>query len=138
MKSLTGSTARIIFAIPFGLFGVMHFMKTDMFAGMVPSFVPGGVFWVYLIGLALLAATAAIISGKMAREAALGLAALMLVFILTIWLPKLMGAPDAAAMGMALGSLFKEIGLMAGALVVGLIFFGQACILWPHDLASSW
>lgn len=118
MKSLTGTPARIIFALPFSIFGMLHFVMTDMFVGMVPSFVPGGVFWVYVIGVALIAATAAILRGKMAKEAALGLAALMMVFILTVWLPRLMSAPDAAAMGMAMSGMLKDVGLMGGALLL--------------------
>ena len=43
MKILTTTIARIIFAIPFLIFGLNHFMKADMMAGMVPSFLPGGV-----------------------------------------------------------------------------------------------
>lgn len=44
MKALIDCYARIIYAIPFAIFGLMHFMKGGDMAGMVPSFIPGGIF----------------------------------------------------------------------------------------------
>ncbi len=58
------NVGRIVFAIPFAIFGLMHLMMANNMAGMVPTYVPGGVFWVYLTGLALVAATISIISKK--------------------------------------------------------------------------
>ncbi len=115
MKTLTGPASRIIFAIPFGIFGIMHFMNADMMAGMVPGFIPGGVLWVYVVGLALVAASGAIIAGRMAKEAALGLAALMAIFILTMWIPQLIADMSNS---MAMMSLLKDMGLMGGALFI--------------------
>lgn len=44
MKLLTTTIARIIFAIPFAIFGIMHLTNADKMAGYVP--IPGGAFWV--------------------------------------------------------------------------------------------
>jgi len=57
--------------------------------GYVPSFIPGGVFWVYLVGLALIAAAVSIIIQKKAKLACLLLAILLMIFVLTIHLPGL-------------------------------------------------
>lgn len=108
---------RIIFAIPFAIFGLMHFMAAGDMAGMVPSWVPGGVFWVYLTGLALVAAAVALISKKHISLAALLLAALMLVFVLTIHLPMVMGGNQ-----MAMGSLLKDFSLGGAALMISGLF----------------
>ena len=118
MKALTGRTAKIIFALPFGIFGLLQFMNAEGMAMMVPAWLPGSTIWVYLVAVALLAASGAIIAGKMAKEAALGLAALMLVFILTIWIPGLIGASDEAAMAMNMSGLLKDLGLAGGALIL--------------------
>ena len=83
-------------------------------AGYVPSFIPGGIFWVYLVGLALIAAAVAIIIQKQARLACLLLALLLLVFILTMHLP---GAMEEATRQMAVSSLLKDFGLMGGAVL---------------------
>ena len=80
-------------------------------AGMVPSFIPGGVIWVYLTGVALLAAAVAIIIQKKARLAGLLLAAMLLIFVLTIHLPGVMGGNESSMPG-----LLKDIALAGAAL----------------------
>ena len=67
MKILTDLIARILFVIPLAGFGAGHLMNAGDMAGMVP--VPGGVFWIYLTGIALLAAAVSIIIKKKAALA---------------------------------------------------------------------
>lgn len=119
MKILTTTVARIIFALPFGIFGVMHFMGAKDMAGMVPSFIPGGVFWIYLTGAALVAACVSIIIQKMAKLASLLLALMLLLFILTMHVPGLM---NEMTMQMSMMSLLKDMALMGGALTFAGIF----------------
>lgn len=57
---------RILFAVPFLIFGLFHFTGADNMAGMVPSWLPGGVLWVYLTGVGLVAAPIAVLTGKKA------------------------------------------------------------------------
>ncbi len=108
---------RIMFAIPFAIFGMMHFMAAGDMSGMVPSWVPGGVFWVYLTGLALIAAAVSLITKKQIHLAALLLAVLMFVFILTVHLPMVMGGNQ-----MAMGSLMKDMSIAGGALLIAGLF----------------
>ncbi len=108
------SIGRILYAIPFGIFGILHLLMADNMAGMVPGFIPGGVIWVYLTGIALLAACVAIAANKHARLASLCLAGLLASFILTIHLPGMMGE----GMQMSMAALLKDIGLLAGALMI--------------------
>ncbi|MFQ5568319.1 MAG: DoxX family protein [Rhodothermales bacterium] len=115
MKVLTTTVARILFAVPFGMFGIMHFVFGSDMAGMVPSFIPGGVFWVYLVGVALLAACISILIGKWTQKACLLLALLLMIFVLTIHLP---GALDEATRQMAMSSMLKDLGLAGGALIL--------------------
>lgn len=102
---------QLLFAVPMGVFGVMHFMMADMMAGMVP--IPGGVLWVYLTGVALLLAAGAIITGRQAANAALGLAAFLLLTALMVHLPALMGGDQAS-----MGQLLKDVALAGGALIL--------------------
>ena len=108
MKLLTTTLARIFFALPFGVFGIFHFMNADGMTGMVPSWMPGAVFWVYLTGLALIAATVSIIWGKKAKLASLLLALMLFIFVVFIHLP-------AGESGMPM--LLKDFGLMGAALM---------------------
>ncbi len=113
---LTTTVARYLYAIPFGIFGVMHFINGSQMAGMVP--IPGGVIWVYLIGVALIAACVSIIIGKYTKLACLLLALLLIIFVLTLHLPGVIGAADDAAMGAAMSSLLKDAALAGGALIL--------------------
>jgi len=119
MKILTTTVARIIFALPFGIFGIFHFMGAKDMAGMVPSFIPGGAFWIYLVGAALVAACVSIIIQKMAKLASLLLALMLLLFILTMHVPGLM---NEVTMQMSMMSLLKDMALMGGALTFAGIF----------------
>lgn len=102
--------AKYIFALPFLVFGAMHLMMADSMAGLVPSYVPGGVLWVYLTGLALVAASLAIMLNKMAKLASLLLGVLMLVFAFTIHLAAVIGGDQ-----MAMGSFLKDFALAGAA-----------------------
>lgn len=101
---------KYLFALPFGVFGVFHFMSAEAMAGMVPSFLPFAEVWVYLTGAALLAACIAILWGKMAQLAATLLGVLLLVYVLTIHLPAVMGGDQSA-----MPSVLKDLALAGGA-----------------------
>jgi len=120
MKVLTTTVARILFALPLGIFGLFHFIGGEDMAAMVP--IPGGVFWIYLTGAALLAASIAIIAKKMGKIASLLLALLMLVFIVFLWIP---GLGDEATMQMSMSSLLKDSALAGGALTYAGIFASE-------------
>ena len=112
MNILTTTVARLLYAIPMALFGIFHFMNGADMAGMVPSFIPGGVFWVYLTGLALVLAAVSIIIQKKARLACLLLALLLIIFVLTMHVPGLSGENAQMAMPM----LLKDTALAGAAL----------------------
>ena len=81
-------------------------------AEMVPAAIPVGVLWVYLTGIALIAAAVAILTDKMAKLASVLLAALLLVFVLVIHLKGAMAGDQSAT-----ASLLKDIAIAGGALV---------------------
>ena len=98
---------------------MMHLMMAGNMTGMVPSWVPGGVFWVYVTGMALVAAAVSIISKKQIYLASLLLALLLVVFVMTIHLPGLF---NEATMQMAMGGMLKDISLAGGALLIAGLF----------------
>jgi len=109
MHTLTSTVARIIFAVPFAIFGLFHFMNASAMAGMVP--IPGGVFWIYLTGAALIAASISILIKKEARLACLLLALLLAIFALSIHLPGALGGDQASV-----SSMLKDLALAGAAL----------------------
>jgi len=111
------NVGRIMFAVPFAMFGIMHILMPNNMTGIVPSWVPGGVFWVYVTGMALVAAAISIIAKKQIYLASVLLAVLLGVFVITIHIPALLGGDQ-----MAMGGMLKDISLAGGALLIAGLF----------------
>ena len=108
---------RLAFAIGLAGFGVLQFIYGDFVPGRAPKWpaeIPGRLIWAYLSGTLLIAAGAAIISGKRARWAALTTAAMILLWALLRHLPGLVANPH----GIMLTQTGKALALFGGALAV--------------------
>lgn len=115
MKNIT-TTGRVIFAIPFLVFGLFHFMNASAMASIVPNFFPGpGSIWVYLSGLVLILGGLGVLLNKRVKESGYALAGLMAVFVATIHLPGL-GSPET--MQMAMGNVLKDTIILGAALYI--------------------
>ncbi len=120
MRPLT-TIGRLLFAIPFGVFGIMHFMNGDQMGGLVP--IPGGAFWIYFTGAAMVAAAVAIAANVMGFWASIGLAALLVVYVVFMHAPNL---GDEQMGQMAMQSLLKDLALAGGALTWAGLFRSTA------------
>lgn len=118
MKNLT-SIGRILFAIPFALFGINHFLMLNYYLGMLTSFVPLGAYTIILTGLMLIAASISIITKILVKFTTLMLAALLLIFIITIHIPHLIHDAEKTVTIIA---LLKDISLMGGSLMISGIY----------------
>ncbi len=124
MNFLTSTLGRALLSLPFFAFGIGHFANAGAMAGMVPSYVPGGVLWVYLTGAALLAAGLSFNIRKFDRLAGLLAALLMVVFAVTVHLPGMTKAVDPADTlanafkMMSTGNFFKDLALAGGSLLL--------------------
>jgi putative oxidoreductase len=114
-SALTGPVARGLLALPFLISGAMHFPGAEQMAAIVPGWLPGGVFWVYLTGVALVAGAIGLFSRRWAVPAALGLAALMGTFALTVHLPAMF---EEATRQMGMVGFMKDLGLAGGLLIL--------------------
>ncbi|WKN33232.1 DoxX family protein [Porifericola rhodea] len=115
MQVLNTTVARILFALPFIIFALFHFMNASAMAAMVP--VPGGAFWVYFTGAAMLLAGVAILSGKYAYLACLLLALLLIIYVFAVHLSGAMAGNQQS-----ITSLLKDTALAGGALALGYQF----------------
>ena len=102
---------RYIFALPFLAFGLFHFMGPRDMIDMVP--LPGGVFWVYLTGIALVTASIAMMIGRLDRWAGIFLGAMLLTFALLVHLPGIIMSDGENPMAMS--SFLKDTALAGAA-----------------------
>jgi len=118
MKKLT-SIGRILFAVPFALFGINHFLMLDYYFGMLTSFVPLGAYTIILTGIMLIAASISIITKVFVKFSTLCLAVLLFIFIVTIHIPHLFADADKT---ITIIALLKDISLMGGSLMISGIY----------------
>ena len=104
---------KYIFAIPFLVFGLFHFMNAEAMSAMAP----GGKIVVYISGVALILAAVSIVIGKLDKLACLLLALLLLLIIALVHVPGMMNAADEMAKQASMSMMLKDIGLMGGALL---------------------
>lgn len=107
---------RILFALPFAILGLNHYLMIDFYTGMLSSFIPGGVYTVFLTGFLMIAASVFIIMKKFVKEATLTLAILLILYIVTIHVPHLIqGVLDYKTVLMA---MLKDVSLLGGSLLI--------------------
>lgn len=82
-------------AVALPAIGLSHFVYSDATAQLVPSWLPLRHGWAYLTGTAHIAAGLAILLGIVPRLAAMLEAAMMSVFTLLIWVPKIVTNPTS-------------------------------------------
>jgi len=98
---------KYLFALPFAIFGIMHFAGADDMSGMAP----GGAPMVYVSGAALLAAAVSMLIGKLDKLACVLLAVMLIIFALAVHLPMLADDP------FQMGNILKNVALAGGALM---------------------
>jgi putative oxidoreductase len=104
--------ARILFGFVIIVFGLFHFLLGEKMAGAVPSFLPGGVIWVYITGLALAAGGLAFVLEQKMKLAGYLLALMLVLFIVLVHVPKVGEDPNA------IGQILKDLGLAMGAVLI--------------------
>lgn len=106
MNAITG-LGKYLFAIPFAIFGIMHFAAAGDMAGMTP----GGAPMVYFTGLCLLAASVSMLIGKFDKLAAVLLAIMLLLFAFIVHAPNMGENPSE------MGNILKNLALAGAALM---------------------
>jgi len=106
---------RLLFAGPLVVFGVQHFLYAHFIATLIPSWIPGHLFWAYFVGVAFVAAALSIATQIKAGLAATWLGIMFLLWVLVLHLPRV-----AAALhnGNEWTSLFVALAMSGGAFMV--------------------
>lgn len=113
------SLGRWLFAIPFAIFGLFHFMNAQPMADyVVPAYMPAKVIWVYLSGAGLIAATVSMLIGKYDKLATTLLAVFLLLLVLMVHLPGAMAGIEASQNSVSM--LLKDLSLAGAAMMYAL------------------
>ncbi len=87
------SFAPLFFAMAMAIFGADHFIAAKFVAQIVPSWIPGHLFWTYFVGAALIASALSLATNIQSRLAAMLLGGMILIFVFTIHLPGCFATP---------------------------------------------
>lgn len=111
----------VLEAVALAIFAAEHFLAARDLMGIVPRWLPGPLFWTYLVGVALLAAAVSFIAWRFVRWSASLLALLFLIIVATIDVP---GLPQSFHERLFWTLTVRETCFAAGAMVL-------AGSLWP-------
>lgn len=101
------------------VFGILHFSHPHDLVNYVPSFLPGGLIWVYFVGIAFILVALAFLTNTMVKAAGYLLAGLLIIFVLTIHLPNYLNSADKDSKQIALISILKDTAIACFALYIG-------------------
>ncbi len=86
---------RVFVAAPLATFGALHLSAARGLMGMVPAYMPWPIFWVYVVGLGLIATALSLIFNRFVHWSALLCGAMFLLFVAMMDLPGVIGQqPD--------------------------------------------
>jgi len=85
--------ANLLYGLALVAFGLSHFFYLQMTAPLVPSWLPGPVFWAYVTGAIYLATGVALVAAIAAWIAALAAAIQITLITILVWGPMLFAGP---------------------------------------------
>jgi uncharacterized membrane protein len=85
--------SNLFFALPLAVFGAEHFAAARGISQLVPKFVPWPLFWTYLVGIGLLAASLSIATKIQVRWSGLLFGIMMFLFVAMMDLPGTLADP---------------------------------------------
>jgi uncharacterized membrane protein len=146
----------LCFGVPLAVFGAEHLSSPQALLALVPSYMPWRMFWVYFVGLALIAAALSIATRRHVRWSGLLFGAMMFLFVAMLHLPGAIaaggripwtivfremsfGGAGWVLAGMAMGGDREMPGrgfILVGRvpIVIAAIFFGVEHFLHPLGL----
>ena len=81
------SLTHLCFAMPLAIFGAEHLSDEKLLLPLVPSYMPWRLFWVYFVGLALIAASLSIATQIQVRWSGLLVGIMMFLFVAMLYIP---------------------------------------------------
>jgi len=117
-EAIISRIAIIILGIVLAAYGVYHFLKPENLVNYIPSFLPGGDVWFYIVGVAFILAGLAFIFHKQVKIAGYLLALLLFLFALAIHLPNYLHSGDLEMKQLSYINFLKDIAIAAFSLYI--------------------
>ena len=108
---------RIFFSITMIAFGIDHFLYTKFVSTLVPSWIPGPIFWTYFAGIALIGSGLAIIFKIRLKLVGLLLAIMLFIWLIILHIPRAVDDPYIEK-GNEVTSVFEALAFCGIALVI--------------------
>ncbi len=127
------AVGRVLYAAPLAAFGVEHLALGRVILGAVPVWMPVRLFWVYFVGVALIAAALSLVLGIRVRLTATLLAIMFFLFVVMIHVPNAVAqGHDRIIWNVALRDLSFGAGALAlaGSLWIGARDRGGSAAVW--------
>lgn len=127
-------------AMPMAVFAGDHFVGAQAIARMVPSWIPGSLFWAYFVGVALICAALSLAANRYSGLAAAGLGIMWLGFEALMHIPTVVRIPhERLAWNIAL----RDISFAGGAFALAITTTeqwrkqGKHGLLWAARLSIA-
>jgi uncharacterized membrane protein len=122
------------FSITMIVFGIDHFLYVDFVATLVPSWIPGHVFWTYFAGVALIGAGLGVMFRVRLKEVGILLGIMIFLWVILLHIPRAAVA-NATDKGNELTSVFEALGFSGAAFVMA---YGYTLTrVFPSSVAVS-
>ena len=108
---------RVSLGIPIAVFGAEHLTSPQVIVQIIPAWMPGKLFWTYIVGAALIAAAFSLIFRVWMRLAAALLGIMLFCFVAMIHLPNAVAAPHSR---IAWTIVARDSAFSAGAILLAI------------------
>jgi len=110
--------AIFLLAIVLIVFGIEHFVHPRNMLIYVPTWIPGGLTWVYIVGAACIIVAVSFMLNQMVKVTAYLLALLLFSFVFCVHLPNYLNTADPEYRQLAFLNILKDTALAAFALYI--------------------
>ncbi|HRP58178.1 hypothetical protein [Agriterribacter sp.] len=110
-----------LLAVVMIIFGIMHFTNPTGMLNYVPLYLPRGIVWVYLVGIAFILAAMAFISNRYVSLAGYLLAVLLIAFVVLIHIPNHLNSGTPELRQAALVNALKDTAIAGFAMYIASI-----------------
>jgi len=112
---------RYFLAVPMLVFGIQHFVYAEFIVHLVPTWIPGRLFWTYFAGAALFASGLGIIINVLPKLAATLLGLMISIWVVVLHIPRVFQFPGDSEFI----NVFDAIFMLSGAYLLSMSLPGN-------------